>query len=69
MEKLKSKRPAAAARVTDTAVVGGLMLEQLELELALREPKRTPVTEIVLNLDENGLTNDTVAVTFVAEAM
>ncbi len=45
------------------------MLEQLELELALREPKRTPVTEIVLNLDENGLTNDTVAVTFDAEAM
>ena len=39
------------------------------LELVFRESKRTPVTETVLNLDDNGLTNDTVAVTFVAAAM
>ncbi len=39
------------------------------LELALRESKRTPVTETVLKLDENGLKNDTVAVAFVAAAM
>jgi len=55
--------------MTDKSVVGGIMLRQMVLELALREPKRTPVTDTVLNLYENGLTNDTVAVTFVEAAM